>query len=52
MQMVKDSAFLEDAKKSNVEISAIDGEAILSLIADAAKTPNDVRARFKAMLGD
>ncbi len=52
MQMVKDPVFLADAKKSNIDISPIDGDAIKSLIAQAAKTPPDVLARFKAMVGD
>ena len=52
MEMVKDPAFLADAKKTNIDISAIDGEAIKQLIAEARKTPKDVLARFKAMVGD
>ena len=52
MTMVKDPEFLADAKKSNIDISPIDGDAILKLIAEAQKTPKEVLARFKAMVGD
>jgi tripartite-type tricarboxylate transporter receptor subunit TctC len=52
MKMVADPAFLDDAKRVNIDISAIDGEAIKKLIADASKTPPDVLARFKAMIGE
>ena len=52
MEMVKDPDFLADAKRSNIDISPIDGEAIKTLIAQAAKTPPEVLARFKAMVGD
>ena len=52
LKMVVDPDFLADAKRINIDISAIDGEAIKKLIAEAAKTPPDVLARFKAMVGD
>ncbi len=52
MKMAADPDFLVDARRVNIDISAIDGEAITSLIAAASKTPPDVLARFKTMIGD
>jgi tripartite-type tricarboxylate transporter receptor subunit TctC len=46
MQMTKDQAFLADAEKVNVEISAIDGDAVLGVIGKMAATPKDVIAKY------
>jgi tripartite-type tricarboxylate transporter receptor subunit TctC len=46
MAMCRDGAFLEDARKLGLDISPIDGEAIVRLLARAAATPKDVIERF------
>jgi tripartite-type tricarboxylate transporter receptor subunit TctC len=46
MAMCRDEAFLEDARKLGLDISPIDGEAIVRLLARAAATPKDVIERF------
>jgi tripartite-type tricarboxylate transporter receptor subunit TctC len=46
MAMCRDEAFLEDAKKLGLDISPIDGEAIVRLLARAGATPKDVVERF------
>ncbi len=52
MRTMKDPDFLADAKKTNIDVSAIDGAAIVRLIGDGSKTPKPVLERFKAMVGD
>jgi tripartite-type tricarboxylate transporter receptor subunit TctC len=47
MAMTKDGAFLADAKKINIDISAIDGAAVRDVIAQMKATPKDVVARYK-----
>jgi tripartite-type tricarboxylate transporter receptor subunit TctC len=51
MQMVKDPAFLDDARKLDLDISPIDGDAVRALIARAAATPKDVIAHYKQVVG-
>ena len=50
--MVKDPAFLDDAAKINLEISPIDGDAILGLLKRAAATPKAVIERYNKLAGD
>ncbi len=45
-EMVKDKDFLADAEKVNIEISAIDGDAVRDVIAKMQATPKDVIARY------
>jgi hypothetical protein len=52
MEMTKDPAFLADAQKIGIDISAIDGNAVRKLIEDASKTPPDVLARFKKLVAE
>ncbi|MDB5595070.1 MAG: family tricarboxylate transporter, receptor protein [Hyphomicrobiales bacterium] len=52
MAMTKDPAFLADAQKIGIDISAIDGNAVRKLIEDASKTPPDVLARFKKLVAE
>ena len=52
MKTMADPAFLDDAKKTGVDVSAIDGEAVRKLIVDAGATPKDVLARFKTLVGE
>ena len=51
MAMCRDRAFLEEADKLGIDMSPIDGEAILTLLARTAATPSEVIARYNA-LGD
>ena len=46
VQMVRDPAFLEDAVKVNIEISAIDGSGVVDVIKKMAATPKEVIARY------
>ncbi len=46
MTMCKDESFLDDARKLGLDVSPIDGDAIVKLLARASATPKDVVARF------
>jgi tripartite-type tricarboxylate transporter receptor subunit TctC len=48
--LAKDDAFLADAKKMGFEVDPISGDAVAAAIAEAAKTPPDVMARFKDLI--
>ena len=50
--MVQDAAFLEEARKINLEISPIDGDAILALLKRAAATPKEIIERYNKLAGD
>jgi tripartite-type tricarboxylate transporter receptor subunit TctC len=52
MAMAKEPAFLADAEKIGIDISAIDGAKVRSLIEDASRTPPDVLARFKKLVSE
>ena len=52
MKTMADPAFLDDAKKIGIDVSAIDGDAVRKLIVDAGATPKDVLARFKTLVGE
>ncbi len=52
MDMAKDKAFLADAEKVGIDISAIDGEKVRKLIEEATRTPPDVLARFKKLVAE
>lgn len=52
MQMTADPAFLADAEKVGIDISAISGERVRELIQTAAKTSPDVIARFKKLVAE
>lgn len=51
VRMVRDPAFIEDARKRRVELSPIDGHGVLSALQRAAATPGEVIARFNTMIG-
>jgi tripartite-type tricarboxylate transporter receptor subunit TctC len=51
MKMVSDKAFLEDAGKVNIDISAIDGNAVKQLIERATATPREVVDLYSQMAG-
>jgi tripartite-type tricarboxylate transporter receptor subunit TctC len=50
VRMVRDPAFIEDARKRRVELTPIDGRGILAVLARAAATPRQVIDRFNAII--
>ena len=50
--MVADPSFLDDAVKVKLEISPIDGDAIVALLSRAAATPKAVIDRYNKLAGD
>jgi tripartite-type tricarboxylate transporter receptor subunit TctC len=48
-RMVQDPAFIEDAKRRRVELSPIDGRAVMAVLERAAATPRPVIERFNAI---
>jgi tripartite-type tricarboxylate transporter receptor subunit TctC len=49
MAMCRDKAFVEEAQTLGIDMSPIDGTAILTLLARTAATPSDVIARYNAI---
>jgi tripartite-type tricarboxylate transporter receptor subunit TctC len=49
MAMCRDKAFLEEAERLGIDMSPIDGETILTLLARTAATPSEVIARYNAL---
>ena len=49
MAMCQDRAFVEEAEKLGIDVSPIDGAAILTLLARTAATPGEVIARYNAL---
>jgi tripartite-type tricarboxylate transporter receptor subunit TctC len=49
MAMCRDVAFVEEAEKLGIDMSPIDGDAILKLLARTAATPKEVIARYNAI---
>jgi tripartite-type tricarboxylate transporter receptor subunit TctC len=52
MAMCKDPEFLAEAARIKLDISPIDGETVLKLIAEQAGTPKDVVARYDRITGN
>jgi tripartite-type tricarboxylate transporter receptor subunit TctC len=50
MDMSRDPAFVADAEKLGLDVSPIDGNAVVKLIAQMAATPKDVIAQFNQMV--
>jgi hypothetical protein len=50
MDMSRDPAFVADAKKLGLDVSPIDGDAVVKLISQMAATPKDVIAQFNEMV--
>ena len=48
-EMVKDKAFLDEADRLGLDVSPIDADELLSLLARSAATPKDVIARFNEL---
>ena len=51
MAMTKDPAFVAEAQKMSLDLTPIDGVAVLKVIAQMAATPPDVIAQFKEIAG-
>ena len=52
MAMCRDKAFVDEAEKLGIDMSPIDGAAILTSLARTAATPKDVMARYNAIGGE
>ena len=52
MAMCRDKAFVDEAEKLGIDMSPIDGAAILTLLARTAATSKDVIARYNAIGGE
>jgi tripartite-type tricarboxylate transporter receptor subunit TctC len=50
MDMTRDPAFAADAQKLGLDVSPVDGDAVLKLIGQMAATPKDVIAQFNQMV--
>jgi tripartite-type tricarboxylate transporter receptor subunit TctC len=50
MEMTKDPGFLADAHKLSLDVSPIDGDAVLRDIQDIEKTPKDVIAQYNSIV--
>jgi tripartite-type tricarboxylate transporter receptor subunit TctC len=51
MAMCRDKAFVDEAEKLGIDMSPIDGDAILKLLARTAATPKDLIALYNAIGG-
>jgi tripartite-type tricarboxylate transporter receptor subunit TctC len=52
MAMCRDRAFVEEAEKLGIDMSPVDGAAILTLLAQTSATPKDVIARYNVISGE
>lgn len=50
MDMTRDRAFAADAQKLGLDVSPIDGDAVINVIRQMAATPKDVIAQFNDMV--
>jgi tripartite-type tricarboxylate transporter receptor subunit TctC len=50
-RMVKDPAFLEQAKKENLDIQPVSGEELQRIVADIVATPPKIAARLQEIIG-
>jgi tripartite-type tricarboxylate transporter receptor subunit TctC len=50
MEMAKDPSFVADAKKLSLDVSPIDGAAVLRLVEQMEKTPRDVIALYNRIV--
>jgi tripartite-type tricarboxylate transporter receptor subunit TctC len=46
-EMLKDPAFLEDARKSGIDVSPVAGERVQKIVADFMNTPADIVTKAK-----
>lgn len=51
MEVLKDTRFLADAKKSNAEVNPISGEDLQRTVAGALATPKPILRRMRSILG-
>jgi len=50
MAVTKDPGFLADAHRLNLDVSPIDGDAVLRLVQEMEKTPKDIVAQFNSIV--
>jgi len=50
MNMSRDAAFVADAQKLGLDVSPIDGDAVVKVIAQMAATPKEVIAQFNEIV--
>jgi hypothetical protein len=48
--MMKDPAYVEDARKAGLDISPTDGATIQTVVADLVGTPDDIVAKAKLVM--
>ena len=51
MTMARDKEFVAEAEKIGIDMSPVDGEGVLKMLAATAATPKDVIARYVAITG-
>jgi len=51
-KMVKDQAFIDEAKKSNLEIDPVSGEELQKIVNDIVATPKETAQRTAAIIGE
>jgi hypothetical protein len=49
--MVRDPAFLDQAKKENLEINPVSGEELQRIVADIVATPKKIADRLNEIIG-
>jgi tripartite-type tricarboxylate transporter receptor subunit TctC len=52
MAMCRDKTFIEEAEKIGIDMSPVEGEGVLKMLAKVAATPKDVVARYNAIAGE
>jgi tripartite-type tricarboxylate transporter receptor subunit TctC len=50
MEMTKDPAFVDEAKKMSLDLSPIDGDAVRRIISQMSETPKDIIERFNEIV--
>jgi hypothetical protein len=50
--MCRDKGFLAEAEKIGIDMSPVDGDGVLKMLAKVAGTPKDVIARYNAISGE
>lgn len=51
-KMIKDPAFLDEAKKSNLEIDPVSGEELQKIVNDIIATPKETAERLASIIGE
>jgi hypothetical protein len=51
-KMLKDAAFLEDAKKGNLEVDPVSGEELQKIVGEIVATPKEIAERLASIIGE